>query len=132
MNTKRKMKLLLICGFLLFFFTGKSQIQYTSAAPYAVEVIQPDGSKIEIVGVGDEFMHYSLTKDGYTAFKNKDGFFEYAKENKRGELELSGFRVRKDSERTSLEKQFLSNTSKFLKGSKSISIKKYRPRSAFN
>lgn len=118
------MKLLLIFGFLLLFFTGKSQIRYTSAAPYSVEVIQPDGSKIEIVGVGDEFKHYSLTKDGYTALKNKDGFFEYAKENKRGELELSGFRVRKEKDRTNLEKQFLSNTSKFLKGSKSIRLKK--------
>ena len=48
------------------------------AVPGAVETIQPDGSKLMVRIIGDEFFNYYTTTDGYTIVKNNDGYFVYA------------------------------------------------------
>ena len=46
--------------------------------PKAVSVRQPDGSRLTIIGHGDEFCHYMTTADGYTIVKGTDGYYRYA------------------------------------------------------
>lgn len=52
--------------------------QAVPAVPTPIEVTQPDGSKLTIKIVGDEFFNYHTTIDGYTIMRDKDGFFVYA------------------------------------------------------
>ncbi len=51
----------------------------TPPAPYAIPVIQPDGSTLQIIARGNQLYHWSETTDGYTVVKNKAGYYEYAK-----------------------------------------------------
>ncbi|MCH4156571.1 MAG: M6 family metalloprotease domain-containing protein [Muribaculaceae bacterium] len=48
------------------------------ACPEPATVTQPDGSALTIRLVGDEFMHFTTTLDGYTVVKRSDGFYVYA------------------------------------------------------
>jgi len=48
------------------------------AVPHPVEATQPDGSKIMVKIIGDEFFNYSTTTDGYTIMKNAAGYYVYA------------------------------------------------------
>ncbi|MGN1245097.1 MAG: M6 family metalloprotease domain-containing protein [Muribaculaceae bacterium] len=47
------------------------------AAPGFTTVTQPDGSKVTLQLVGDEFLNYQLTSDGYTITQTADGFYVY-------------------------------------------------------
>jgi immune inhibitor A len=48
------------------------------ACPEPATVTQPDGSSLTIRLIGDEFMNYTTTLDGYTVVKRSDGFYVYA------------------------------------------------------
>lgn len=39
-------------------------------------VTQPDGTTIEVMGIGDEFYHYMINKDGKEVRRAENGFFE--------------------------------------------------------
>lgn len=39
---------------------------------------QPDGTTLSIRLVGDEYLHFNTTDDGYTIIKNADGYYVYA------------------------------------------------------
>jgi len=93
---------------------ASGQRSFVSVSPYPVNVYQPDGSKLTIYGVGDEFNHFSVTEDGFTVLKNKNGFYEFALLNKTGKLDYSGYRARNVVERNDAEKQFLQSIPKYL------------------
>ena len=83
--------------FLLFLFETNAQIPgfYYPVSPYSIEIIQPDNTKISIVGKGNMVNSWTETLDGFSIIKNKDGIYEYAQENN-GELVSSGFLVVED------------------------------------
>ena len=73
----------LICCILLFSSIGSGLYSQPvasncPASPYPVEVMQPDGSKLMVVGKGNRAFHYATTIDGYTIVKNEQGIYEYA------------------------------------------------------
>jgi M6 family metalloprotease-like protein len=106
----------LILPILMFsvFFAG-AQPSFVPAAPYSVTVIQPDGTELDIRGIGDEHSHFTVTDDGYTVLKNKDGNYEFARLLQDGKLDLSGIRARNKDERGDDEKKYLNSLQKFLK-----------------
>ena len=75
----------------------KAQIPVSDcpASPYAIDITQPDGTKISIIGKGSMKNSWTETLDGYSIVKNIDGVYEYAqKDNNR--LLPSGFLVQED------------------------------------
>ena len=50
-------------------------------------VTQPDGTTLKINVVGDEFLHYTVTEDGYVLTMDSDGFYRLA------EIDASGLLV---------------------------------------
>ncbi len=49
------------------------------ASPFPFRAQQPDGKTITLVQKGDERLHWTETKDGYSVIQNpKSGFWEYA------------------------------------------------------
>ncbi len=101
------------------------QKSFVSVSPYPVNVYQPDGSRLIIYGVGDEFNHFSVTEDGFTVLKNEDGFYEFAHVGKFGNLNSSGFRARNIPERNDLDRLFLQSIPKYLSGESTSILPKY-------
>ncbi len=54
------------------------KIHAVPALPIPMVVNQPDGAQLTVKIIGDEFLHYLTTLDGYTIVKNDDGFYRYA------------------------------------------------------
>ena len=95
---------------LLLSAQGSLPFNVTPPAPYAVPVIQPDGSTLQIVARGNQFQHWSETTDGYTVVKSKSGYYEYAKEQN-GRLTGSGIIAQDPQQRTlSAQRAMLSLT----------------------
>ena len=80
--------------FFVFMSETKAQISVSDcpASPYAIEITQPDGTKISIIGKGSMKNSWTETLDGYSIVKNIDGVYEYAQKNN-GQLVSSGFLV---------------------------------------
>ena len=102
---------------LSFAFIFKANAQHVTsdcpASPYAIEIIQPDGTKINIMGKGSMKNSWTETLEGYSVVKNKDGIYEYAQENN-GQLFPSGFLVVENIQ--NLDKQnFLDKQDKHLR-----------------
>jgi len=89
------------------------------AYPFAVEIIQPDGTKIVVIQKGDEHVKWAQTIDGYSLMRNKSGVFEYSTLSSGNDMIPSGIQARNQSERSASDIQFLSKTSKGLIYSKS-------------
>ncbi len=70
------------------------------AAPYPIDVVQPNGDTLTIRLVGDEWKHWTKTSDGFVICKNKHGFYCYAKLNCKGEV-VASRRVAKNPEKRS-------------------------------
>lgn len=90
------MKALFLTPLLLTFFSVLLHAQPVGChywtAPYPVNISQPDGSQVLVVGHGTSAHYRQETTDGYTVVENQDGFLEYAiKVN--GKLAPSGMRV---------------------------------------
>ena len=100
---------------LVFMFEIKAQIPVSDcpASPYAIEITQPDHTKISIMGKGTMMNSWTETLDGYSIVKNKEGIYEYAQENN-GQLFSSGFLVVENGQ--NLDKQnFLDKQAKHLR-----------------
>ena len=99
----------------VFMSETKAQIPVSDcpASPYAIDMTQPDGTKISILGKGSMKNSWTETLDGYSIVKNKDGVYEYAqKDNNR--LIPSGFLVQED--KNNVDKQnFLDKQAKHLR-----------------
>lgn len=85
-----------------------------SAYPEPVKYKQPDGSVITIIMQGDERVKWAQTTDGYTILTNKEGYYEYATLDSKGDLVRSGIRVNEASKRSMAEKSFVAGVSKGL------------------
>jgi M6 family metalloprotease-like protein len=96
------------------------------ASPYAVEITQPDNSKLRIVGKGNMANHHTETEDGYTVVKNAKGIYEYA-ELKDGKLTPSGTKASSPSSREAASKSFLNSHPKYLRAAVSKSASNNSP-----
>ncbi|MBN2777846.1 MAG: M6 family metalloprotease domain-containing protein [Bacteroidales bacterium] len=84
------------------------------ASPYSYSRILPDGNEITLVMRGDAVVNWEETEDGYTVFKNNDGFYVYAAIDKNGNLMPTNIIASNAQNRTSMEQTFLSGISKHL------------------
>ena len=70
-------------------------------------VVQPDGSGVTIRLVGDEYLHYNITLDGYSLVRRDDGAYVYAQMNETGQLEATDLLAHDAVERTAKERDYL-------------------------
>lgn len=112
--------------FVLVILTLNNNDSYAVVAyPNPVEYKLPDGTKITIVMKGDEKVSWAETVDGYSILLNKEGYYEYAVKNGKGNMERSGVRVNSPSSRSITEKKFLETLTKGITYSKNqVSIMK--------
>lgn len=52
----------------------------------SVRVAQPDGSMLTLRLVGDEYLHFNTTDDGYSVVRNQQGAYVYARKGADGQL----------------------------------------------
>lgn len=78
------------------------------------KVKQPDGTYLTIRLVGDEFLHFNVTEDGYTVVRDERGFYVYAQQADDGELVATAQVAHDADRRQTAEKAFLARTPKFL------------------
>lgn len=76
------------------------------ASPKVIAVHQPDGSFLSVRGVGNALVSYTETPDGYTLFKDDEGFYEYAF-LLNGELHGTGIKAHDLQLREEKEQSFL-------------------------
>lgn len=70
-------------------------------------VTQPDGSSVNVRLVGDEYLHYNVTADGYSLVRRDDGAFVYAQLNDDGQLEPTAMLAHDANERSTEEHKYL-------------------------
>lgn len=93
------------------------------AYPRPVNITQPDGTVITIVGHGNEICHYATTLDGYTVMMVDDGFYYYAAKEG-GRLVSSKVRANNAELRSTDKTAFLSSVSKGLHAEPNATEKK--------
>lgn len=71
------------------------------------KVNQPDGSSVTIRLVGDEYLHYNTTDDGYSLVCRNDGAYVYAQLDAEGQLEPTALLAHDAEERTAEERYYL-------------------------
>jgi M6 family metalloprotease-like protein len=91
-----------------------NQTQAVPAYPGLVQYKQANGKTLAIFLKGDEKVKWATTEDGYTIMLNSKGVYEYAIQDMKGDLQLSGIEVNNIKERTAAEKELLSKVSKGL------------------
>ena len=91
-----------------------NQTQAVPAYPGLVQYKQANGKTLAIFLKGDEKVKWATTEDGYTIMLNSNGVYEYAIQDMKGDLQLSGIEVNNIKERTAAEKELLSKVSKGL------------------
>ena len=70
-------------------------------------VPQPDGSFVTIRLVGDEYLHYNTTEDGYSLVRRDDGAYVYAQLNAEKQLEPTALLAHDAGERTAEERSYV-------------------------
>ncbi len=84
-------------------------------SPESVDIIQPDGTKLTIIGKGNIIISYTETTDGYTILRTKDGFYKYAISAKDGNLVPANIIAHNINYRTFKERRFLQETDPHLR-----------------
>ncbi len=77
-------------------------------------VVQPDGSGVTIRLVGDEYLHYNITLDGYSLVRRDDGAYVYAQMNEAGQLEATDLLAHDAVERTMKERDYLEKVGRLM------------------
>ena len=77
-------------------------------------VTQPDGSSVNVRLVGDEYLHYNVTADGYSLVRRVDGAFVYAQLNDDGQLEPTAMLAHDANERSTEEHNYLKKVGRLL------------------
>lgn len=91
-----------------------TQIQAIPAQRNLVKVKQPDGTELSIRLVGDEYLHFNVTEDGYSVVLDERGFYVYAQLDEHGQL-VPTQQVAHDVElRQDSEKAFLTRIETYL------------------
>ncbi|MBR2113384.1 MAG: M6 family metalloprotease domain-containing protein, partial [Prevotella sp.] len=96
-------------------------IQAVPAYPGTIQVRQPDGSYLTLRLLGDEWMHFNTTIDGYSVVKDQRGYYVYA-ELKDSRLQSTARVAHDVSERSLDEQAFLSHVKKYQAPEMSTSI----------
>jgi M6 family metalloprotease-like protein len=104
-------KVLLICVIAVFAINASIAVP---AYPGLIKYNLPDGQLLEIYLKGDERLHWAETPDGYTLILNKEGFYEYAMLDNKGDLVASGQRAYNIKDRKPYEVELLLNVEKSL------------------
>lgn len=91
---------------------GATSALAVPAYPNPIEFTQPDGKKITIILKGDEKIKWAQTLDGYSLLFNKEGYYEYAIINDKGDMVPSGVRVNDPSKQSNQEKSLLEKLNK--------------------
>lgn len=102
------MQKLLQLAFILIISSASSLYAQRSncvSSPYPIEVTQPNGNKLFIYTKGTEALHYKETQEGYTIIPNKEGIYEYALVDEKGQLQLSGIAAKNNISETLAGKQ---------------------------
>ena len=87
-------------------------MQAVPAHPGTVKVQQPDGSYITLRLVGDEWLSFNTTADGYSVVKDQRGYYVYA-ERKDGRLQPTARVAHDEAERSADEQAFLVGVKKY-------------------
>lgn len=85
------------------------------------QVCQPDGSYITLRLLGDEWMNFNTTVDGYSVVKDYRGYYVYA-EKKNGRLQSTARVAHDVAERSADEQALLANVKKYQAPEMSTSI----------
>ena len=101
---------ILLTALLLYVAAAKAVPAY----PGVCQIKQPDGTMLSIRLVGDEYLHFNTTADGFTIVKNADGWYVYA-EKRNGQLVATTYKAHDEKQRTEEEKSWLEATGKGLK-----------------
>ena len=70
-------------------------------------VPQPDGTHVTIRLVGDEYLHYNTTDDGYSLVRRDDGAYVYAQLDDEGQLAPTALLAHDAGERTVAENSYV-------------------------
>lgn len=73
----------------------------------STRVAQPDGSSVTIRLVGDEYLHYNITADGYSLVRRDDGAYVYAQLDADGQLVPTALLAHDAGERTIEERNYV-------------------------
>lgn len=91
------------------------------AHPGTVQVRQPDGSYVTLRLVGDEWLSFNTTADGYSVVKDQRGYYVYA-HLKDGMLQPTARVAHDVAERTADEQAFLASVKKYQAPNMSASV----------
>ena len=97
---------------LLFISLSFSYVFAVKAYPGLIELMQPDGSVLNVFLYGDENFSYMATEDGYLLKYNDCGFVEYAQLRNGNVIELTGIRAHNIADRKKIELDYLKTTYK--------------------
>ncbi|MDQ3071729.1 MAG: M6 family metalloprotease domain-containing protein [Bacteroidota bacterium] len=95
-----------------------------SASPEAIQITQPDGSTLTIVGKGNIHSSYTETVDGYTILKNQADIFEYAVATADGGLTPSGIPAQDVYSRPADQQKLISTLPLHLRESEAFNLAK--------
>lgn len=90
----------------------KAAVFASPVYPRPHQIVQPDGTRLTLVGHGDEFCHFTTTTDGYTLVQAADGYYHYATAQE-GQLVATLQRASDVEQRTPGELAFLAEQPKY-------------------
>ncbi len=96
------------------------------AHPGTATVRQPDGTTLTIRLIGDEYLHYNTTADGYTILQQADGAYVYAERLSDGQLAATTRVAHDEGQRTADERQWLLQTPRRLQPQMSSNMARAR------
>ena len=96
------------------FLVGLCTLLAVPAHKGSVRLTQPDGTTVTIRLVGDEYLHFNMTDDGYSVVKNADDYYVYAQLDADGQLQPTTMVAHDTSLRTAEETAWLANVKKRL------------------
>ena len=77
-------------------------------------ITQPDGSELSIRLVGDEYLHFNTTEDGYSIVRRSDGYYVYAQLDNDGQLVPTPHIAHNASMRSADELAWLAQVMKYM------------------
>lgn len=84
----------------------------TPAFPGYIDFRQPDGSIVKIKMMGDEYLRWAETEDGYSLLFDKSGYLVYADHDSNGDLVATSLRASEVSRRSNVIKNRLTKIGK--------------------
>ena len=95
--------------------TVNFSVAYASDAhPYPINFTQPDSSTVEIIMMGDEYLRWAETIDGYSILFDNSGTYVYAYLDANGNMIPSAIKAKNISERSLSDSLFLNSINKHL------------------